>query len=67
VVEAIHDEIDGGADVQFEVSPDLICGIELKAHGHKIAWGLESYLDGLEESLSEALAGGSEEKAGVRG
>lgn len=65
IVEAIHSQIEGGARVQFEVSPDLICGIELKAHGHKIAWGLESYLDGLEESLSEALAEGAGKKVGV--
>jgi F-type H+-transporting ATPase subunit b len=43
-------------DLQFKRNPDLIGGLELKASGHKIAWSLQSYLDELEEALTEALA-----------
>lgn len=42
-------------EVQFETAPDLICGIALKTPGHKIAWSLDEYLEGLEETLSEIL------------
>lgn len=45
-------------DLQLEISSDVICGIELKVHGRKIAWSLEDYLQTLEESLAEALEGG---------
>ncbi len=44
-------------DLQLEISSDLICGIELKVHGRKIAWSLEDYVDTLEEALVEALEG----------
>jgi F-type H+-transporting ATPase subunit b len=44
------------ADLQFKRNPDLLCGLELKASGHKIAWSLQSYLDELEEALTETLA-----------
>jgi len=42
-------------DLQFETSPDVMSGIELKAHGRKIAWSLRDYLEGLETIFSEAL------------
>lgn len=38
--------------LQFELNPHLICGIELRAPGCKIAWSLENYLDHLEENLA---------------
>jgi F-type H+-transporting ATPase subunit b len=39
----------------FKTQPDLIAGIELVAAGHKVAWSLDSYLDSLEEALSDQL------------
>lgn len=42
-------------DLQLSTSSDLISGIELKAQGHKIAWSLREYLEGLETAFSEAL------------
>lgn len=39
-------------DVQFEINPHLICGIELRVPGCKLAWSLENYLDRLEERLA---------------
>jgi F-type H+-transporting ATPase subunit b len=39
----------------FNTQPDLIAGIELVAAGHKVAWSLDSYLDNLEEALSDLL------------
>ena len=44
-------------DLQLEISSDVICGIELKVHGRKVAWSLEDYLETLEEALVEALEG----------
>jgi len=41
--------------VRFQVSRSLICGLELHLKGKKIAWSLDSYLDGLEERVGEAL------------
>jgi hypothetical protein len=39
----------------FETSPDIISGIEVKAGGCKIAWSLENFLQGLEETWSAAF------------
>lgn len=45
-----------GQAVQIRMEPDLICGLELAAPGHKVAWSLASYLDELEEALMAVLA-----------
>jgi F-type H+-transporting ATPase subunit b len=41
----------------FMAEPDVICGIELNAHGRKIGWSLRDYLQGLETTLAEVLTG----------
>lgn len=41
--------------LQFKTKPDLICGIELSAHGQKISWSIEEYLELLEKGVSELL------------
>jgi F-type H+-transporting ATPase subunit b len=38
-------------ETQFETSADLISGIELLVHGHRVAWTLEDYLQSLEEQM----------------
>lgn len=55
IKEALQNQADGHVDVQFEVSPDLICGIELKFQGSRISWNVDDYLKTLEESLLAAL------------
>ncbi|HAC63624.1 MAG TPA: F0F1 ATP synthase subunit B [Cyanothece sp. UBA12306] len=42
---------------KFEIVPDLICGIELRATGCKLAWSIDSYLNTLEENLVAAFEG----------
>lgn len=42
---------------QFVIVPDLICGIELKIPGYKLAWNLAHYLERLEENLARVLDG----------
>ena len=44
------------AKINFQVSPELICGIEARSEGKKISWNIENYLDGLEEQLKKAFA-----------
>jgi len=46
-------------DLQFKLSSDLICGIELKVHGRKVAWSLEEYLETLEDGWLEGLDRGT--------
>ncbi len=55
VIEVLRNQTNGHVDVQFEVSPDIICGIELKFQGSKISWNVDDYLETLEKSLLAAL------------
>ena len=41
--------------VQFEILPELICGIELKLHDRKISWNIADYLESFEESMRAAI------------
>src|SRR5690606_11148663 len=53
------DELDG----RYTVVPDLICGIELWAHSHRLVWSLDSYMERLEARVFEILDEGVEKHA----
>lgn len=46
-----------GADisVRFATEPELISGIELVTHGHKVAWNIAGYLASLEKEIGKLL------------
>ncbi len=46
----------------FKESDRLICGIELRSDGGKIAWSMESYLDSLESKLKKVFVDTNDEK-----
>lgn len=52
-------------EVRFETSPDLICGVELKAHDYQMSWNLEHYLQSLEEDFIKALEEEAQAKTGT--
>ena len=52
-------------EINFKVSPKLICGIETRTEGKKISWNIENYLDGLEEQLKKAFTEFSFQEADV--
>jgi F-type H+-transporting ATPase subunit b len=41
--------------LQFEVAPNLVSGIELSTNGQKLAWSITEYLGALEKSVGELL------------
>lgn len=41
--------------VRFEISPDLVSGIELIIRGYKMAWSIASYLASLEKEIGRLL------------
>lgn len=55
IFQAIKEYINGGDHVNYQVSTDVISGIELRTVGHKIAWSLDNYLTSLETSVLEAM------------
>jgi F-type H+-transporting ATPase subunit b len=55
LLEAVRREVGDGIGVHFDRSHDLMLGIEMRAHGHKLSWTLDAYLDSLAENLFDAL------------
>jgi F-type H+-transporting ATPase subunit b len=55
ITKQIESVASNGYELNFENMPEVICGIELKLAGKKISWSLASYLEALQENLSEAL------------
>jgi len=51
----IHEHLADGIDIDFKVVPELICGVELKAAGYKVAWSVGETLEELENEFVTAL------------
>jgi F-type H+-transporting ATPase subunit b len=62
ILEIVNDQTGVDVKIQYEIAPDLICGVEMSAHDTRIAWSIASYLNALEADLSEALAQRAVEK-----
>jgi F-type H+-transporting ATPase subunit b len=60
----VHELLGEGAEVSFREDEKLVCGLALSIGGVKVAWSLDSYLDSLEESMTEALERETEELEG---
>ncbi|MDX1433643.1 MAG: hypothetical protein R3286_14465 [Gammaproteobacteria bacterium] len=55
ITRAIHEHIREGIVIDYEVSPELICGIEMTAAGRQLSWTLDGYLDALDERMETLL------------
>lgn len=53
--QALNTTLESDLPVRFEVSPELVAGIELSTNGQKVAWSIADYLRGLEEGVAELL------------
>ncbi len=53
---AIHEHLVEGIEVEYDRSPDLLCGIELNAEGRRLGWNLDDYLDQLSGRVEEVLS-----------
>ncbi len=60
IQQVLRGQVGNNINIQFRMTPDLICGVELEAGGRRIIWSLNSYLDTLEEDLSRVLAAAEE-------
>jgi F-type H+-transporting ATPase subunit b len=52
---AVDATVGPGLDLRFEVVPTLLCGVELRAGGHALAWTFDEYVETLDAALAEAL------------
>jgi F-type H+-transporting ATPase subunit b len=55
IQQTVEERLETPVSLRFERAPDLGLGLELRGNGRRIAWNSESYLDGLERDLKEAL------------
>jgi F-type H+-transporting ATPase subunit b len=44
------------AEVHFIIAPELVCGVAVEAHGQKIVWSIEHYIDMLQHRITALLA-----------
>jgi F-type H+-transporting ATPase subunit b len=52
---AVNETFSAAVGLRFEVTPDLISGIELSAHGQRMGWSIAEYLGSMEEGVSTLL------------
>lgn len=55
ILQAVQAIFAAEIQLQFEIVPDLVCGIELTLPGQKIAWSVGDYLAALDRSINELL------------
>lgn len=52
---ALADVLEADLPVEFETTPELVAGMELRAGGFKIAWSVGEYLRSLDDALGETF------------
>ena len=55
VTEALRSQFAIAQPIEFATTSDLFCGIEIKLAGQEIVWSFDTYLQTLEQRLSNAL------------
>ncbi|REJ90869.1 MAG: F0F1 ATP synthase subunit B [Planctomycetota bacterium] len=53
--ETIRKSFDGDAEVSFDLSDDMICGVELDVSGYTFGWNVKDFLHHLEAQFFERL------------
>jgi F-type H+-transporting ATPase subunit b len=60
---ALNETFSADIHVQFETSPDVVCGIELSANGQKVGWSIAEYLVSLETAVDALLTESDTDRA----
>ncbi len=60
IEEALKRHFRDDLHVDFETSPELISGLDVRSHGRALGWSLRQYLDEFHQALDEALREGLE-------
>ena len=51
----VHQQVDKDIAVEYQTDEDLVCGIELRVGGYKLAWSVADHLESLRESVGELI------------
>ncbi|HOD35445.1 MAG TPA: F0F1 ATP synthase subunit delta [Syntrophales bacterium] len=62
IAEVIRRTVIEDIELEYEQSPEVITGFEIKTDGHKLAWSVSDYLNTLEENFIQALNAESRQK-----
>ena len=52
---AVHDLLAADVAVEFQTSPELMCGVELRAAGREISWTIAGYVQGIHDALASGI------------
>lgn len=52
---ALHAHLGKDAHVEFQVTPELLCGIRLGDDGHAVEWNLADYMSQITEEMDNAI------------
>ncbi len=55
ILESLRSRFNGNYEIRWSTAGSAICGVELRFSGHKLAWSIDSYLDGLEKTVASTL------------
>jgi F-type H+-transporting ATPase subunit b len=55
ITKTLREGVSSSLEIDYETSPDMILGIEVKTPGNKIAWNIDDYLESLKSLISEKL------------
>lgn len=66
VAALLRRELGNDIALRFATSPELVCGIELRAGSHRLAWSVDAWLETLEERIFDALDGSAASRAAQR-
>lgn len=55
IQKAINEAFSADIPLRFETAPELVAGIELTAHGQKVAWSIADYLMSLKKGVDELI------------
>lgn len=53
---ALRERLGQDSTIEFETTNDISCGLEIHSGGRRIAWTLDSYVEGLRQSMDEAIS-----------
>jgi F-type H+-transporting ATPase subunit b len=53
---AIRECLGADVSIRFETSPELVCGVELRVDGVKLAWSVADYLTTISEKIAALVA-----------
>jgi F-type H+-transporting ATPase subunit b len=51
IQDAVNEEFAASIQLRFEISAEMLCGVELSAGGQKLAWSMADYLGVLEKKI----------------